>query len=153
AFIAGVLLADSDYRHEIEADIAPFEGLLLGLFFTAIGMSLNLRLIVDQFLLVAAIVLGLLAVKSAVLFQLGRRVGLESAPARRLALAISQGGEFAFVLFAAGRVAGVLEPSVVDLLSVAVMLSMAATPLLLRLDSTWAPKKAPTRAFDALPRN
>ena len=102
AFIAGVLLADSDYRHEIEADIAPFEGLLLGLFFTAIGMSLNLGLIVEQPHLVLAIVAGLLAVKSGVLYVLGRRAGLEAGPARRLALAISQGGEFAFVLFTAG---------------------------------------------------
>ena len=69
AFIAGVLLADSDYRHEIQADIAPFEGLLLGLFFTAIGMSLNLRLVVDSPNLVLAIVVGLLAVKSAVLYR------------------------------------------------------------------------------------
>ena len=99
AFIAGVLLADSDYRHEIQADIAPFEGLLLGLFFTAIGMSLNLRLVVDSPNLVLAIVVGLLAVKSAVLYLLGRRAGLDFGPSRRLALAIAQGGEFAFVLF------------------------------------------------------
>ena len=80
AFIAGVLLADSDYRHEIEADIAPFEGLLLGLFFTAIGMSLNLGLVAEQPALVLAIVAGLLAVKSAVLYVLGRRAGLEAGP-------------------------------------------------------------------------
>ena len=103
AFIAGVLLADSDYRHEIEADIAPFEGLLLGLFFTAIGMSLNLEPDRRQSpQLVLAIVVGLLAVKSAMLYVLGRRAGLEAGRARRLALAIAQGGEFAFVLFAAG---------------------------------------------------
>ena len=92
AFIAGVLLANSDYRHEIEADIAPFEGLLLGLFFTAIGMSLNLALIVERPHLVIAIVVGLLAVKAGVLFLLGRRAGLEAGPSRRLALSIAQGG-------------------------------------------------------------
>ena len=153
AFIAGVLLADSDYRHEIEADIAPFEGLLLGLFFTAIGMSLNLRLTVDSPNLVAAIVVGLLAVKSGVLYLLGRRAGLESGPSRRLALAIAQGGEFAFVLFTAGVGAGVLEQPVADLLAVAVTLSMAATPLLLVIDETFMPRAVVARAFDALPEN
>ena len=140
AFIAGVLLADSDYRHEIEADIAPFEGLLLGLFFTAIGMSLDLSLIVEQPHLVLAIVVGLLAVKSGVLYVLGRRAGLEAGPSRRLALAIAQGGEFAFVLFAAGVAAGVLEQPVADLLSVAVTLSMVATPLLLVVEELLAPR-------------
>ncbi len=153
AFIAGVLLADSDYRHEIVADIAPFEGLLLGLFFTAIGMSLNLGLIAQTPYLVAAIVAGLLAIKSAILFGLGRRVGLEAGPARRLALALSQGGEFAFVLFASGAAAGVLERDVADLLSVAVTLSMAATPLLLLIDELLAPRAQPVRAFDELPDN
>ena len=153
AFIAGVLLADSDYRHEIMADIAPFEGLLLGLFFTAIGMSLNLGLIVQSPYLVVAIVAGLVAIKTAILFGLGRRMGLESAPARRLALALSQGGEFAFALFAAGTTAGVLERPVADLLSVAVTLSMAATPLLLLIDERLAPKVKPARAFDEMPDN
>ena len=153
AFIAGVLLADSDYRHEIQADIAPFEGLLLGLFFTAIGMSLNLRLVVDSPNLVLAIVVGLLAVKSGVLFLLGRRAGLEAGPSRRLALAIAQGGEFAFVLFTAGAASGVIEQPVADLLSVAVTLSMAATPLLLLIDEMLAPKAVVARVFDALPEN
>jgi glutathione-regulated potassium-efflux system protein KefB len=153
AFIAGVLLADSDYRHEIQADIAPFEGLLLGLFFTAIGMSLNLRLVVDSPNLVLALVVGLLAVKSTVLYLLGRRAGLEAGPSRRLALAIAQGGEFAFVLFTAGAASGVLEQPVAELLSVAVTLSMAATPLLLLIDETLAPKAVVARAFDAMPEN
>jgi monovalent cation:proton antiporter-2 (CPA2) family protein len=153
AFIAGVLLADSDYRHEIMADIAPFEGLLLGLFFTAIGMSLNLGLIAQSPYLVFAIVAGLVAIKSAILFELGRRMGLESAPARRLALALSQGGEFAFALFAAGTTAGVLERPVADLLSVAVTLSMAATPLLLLIDERLAPKVKLARTFDEMPDN
>jgi glutathione-regulated potassium-efflux system protein KefB len=152
AFIAGVLLADSDYRHEIVADIAPFEGLLLGLFFTAIGMSLNLGLVASSPVPVLAIVAGLLAVKGLVLFGLGRRAGLAPGPARRLALALSQGGEFAFALFTAGWAAGVLERPVVDLMSVAVTLSMAATPLLLALDERLAPRPVQTaRAFDELP--
>ncbi|MGE0849818.1 MAG: monovalent cation:proton antiporter-2 (CPA2) family protein [Hyphomicrobiaceae bacterium] len=153
AFIAGVLLADSDYRHEIQADIAPFEGLLLGLFFTAIGMSLNLGLIAERPNLIMAVVVGLLAVKAGVLYVLGRRAGLEAGPSRRLALAIAQGGEFAFVLFASGVEFGVLDQKLVDVLSVAVTLSMAATPLLLLLDEMLAPKAEIARAFDALPQN
>ena len=153
AFIAGVLLADSDYRHEIQADIAPFEGLLLGLFFTAIGMSLNLGLIAERPNLIMAVVVGLLAVKAGVLYVLGRRAGLEAGPSRRLALAIAQGGEFAFVLFASGVEFGVLDQKLVDVLAVAVMLSMAATPLLLLLDEILAPKAEVARAFDALPQN
>jgi glutathione-regulated potassium-efflux system protein KefB len=152
AFVAGVLLADSDYRHEIVADIAPFEGLLLGLFFLAIGMSLNLGLVVQSPYLVLSIVAGLVAIKGFILYALGRRSGLEPGPARRLALALSQGGEFAFVLFAAGTAAHVLEKSAADLLSVAVTLSMAATPLLLTLDELLGPKAAaPARAFDQPP--
>jgi glutathione-regulated potassium-efflux system protein KefB len=151
AFIAGVLLADSHYRHEIEADIQPFEGLLLGLFFTAVGMSLNLGLIGKTPWLVAAVVAGLLAVKSLILYALGRRAGLEAGPARRFALAISQGGEFAFVLFTTGFAAGVLERGVADLLAVAVTLSMAATPLLLLLEETLVPKPVVARAFDPIP--
>jgi glutathione-regulated potassium-efflux system protein KefB len=153
AFLAGVLLADSDYRHEIMADIAPFEGLLLGLFFTAIGMSLNLGLIAESPYLVAVIVAGLLVVKSAILFVLGRRMGLDSGPARRLALALSQGGEFAFALFTSGAQLGVLDRPIADLLSVAVTLSMAATPLLLLIDELLAPKAGPVRAFDEMPDN
>jgi glutathione-regulated potassium-efflux system protein KefB len=153
AFIAGVLLADSHYRHEIEADIAPFEGLLLGLFFTAVGMSLNLGLIGKDPYLVATVVAGLLAIKSLILYGLGRRAGLEAGPARRFALAISQGGEFAFVLFSAGLSTGVLERSVAELLAVAVTLSMAATPLLLLLEETLLPKPSIARAFDAIPAN
>jgi glutathione-regulated potassium-efflux system protein KefB len=151
AFIAGVLLADSDYRHEIVADIAPFEGLLLGLFFTAIGMSLNLNLLAQEPHLVLAVLAGLIAIKAGILFVLGRRLGLESGPSRRLALALSQGGEFAFVLFGAGVTTGVLDRDVSDLLSVAVTLSMAATPLLLLIDELLAPKIGPVRAFDELP--
>jgi glutathione-regulated potassium-efflux system protein KefB len=153
AFLAGVLLADSDYRHEIVADIAPFEGLLLGLFFTAIGMSLNLGLLTSEPYLVLAVVAGLLAIKAAILYILGRREGLEAGPARRLALALSQGGEFALALFAAGWSAGVLTKPTADLLTLAVTLSMAATPLLLGVDELLTRKVAPARAFDELPDN
>ena len=134
--------------------MAPFQGLLLGLFFTAVGMSLNLRLIIDQPLLVLTLVTGLVAIKSLVLFQVGRAHGLERRPARRLGLSLSQGGEFAFVLFAAGVTVGAMTRGTSDLLSVVVTLTMAATPLLLAID-TWMDgrKPSPSPLYDALPDN
>jgi len=134
AFIAGALLADSEYRHQIEADIAPFEGLLLAVFFIAVGMSIDLGVLTAEPAKLAAIVLGLVAIKTLILYALGRWWGLDGAAARRLGLVLSQGGEFAFVLFGAGAVEGVIDHSTANLLTVAVTLSMGATPLLLLLD-------------------
>ncbi|MEQ1615406.1 MAG: cation:proton antiporter [Hyphomicrobiaceae bacterium] len=141
AFLAGALLAESSYRHQLEADLKPFEGLLLGLFFTAIGMSLNLGLLVDHPIRIGCLVAGLLIVKATWLYALGLWHGLGPWASRRLAIAISQGGEFAFVLFAVGAAAGVLPRDLTELLSVVVTLSMAATPLLLLADD-WVGKPA-----------
>lgn len=154
AFIAGALLAESSYRHQLEADIHPFQGILLGLFFTAIGMSLNIRLLVDEPVAVFGLAAGLIVVKTAVLYWLGRRQGLETSPSRRLGLALSQGGEFAFVLLAAGLAAGVISRSVSELLVVVVTVSMAATPLLLALErALTGARKRSAPAYDALPAN
>jgi glutathione-regulated potassium-efflux system protein KefB len=95
AFIAGALLADSEYRHQIEADIAPFEGLLLAVFFIAVGMSIDLGVLVGQPVKLAALVVGFVALKAAILYLLGRWWGLDGAAARRLGLVISQGGDAA----------------------------------------------------------
>ncbi|MDI1483294.1 monovalent cation:proton antiporter-2 (CPA2) family protein [Polyangium sp. y55x31] len=130
AFIAGVLLADSEYRHELEADIEPFKGLLLGLFFMAVGMSANLRLIKDRPLLVIGLVVALVLVKMAVLYGLGVAAKLSRRSAASLGVSISQGGEFAFVIFGVARGATVLKPETTELLVVVVTLSMAMTPLL-----------------------
>ncbi len=134
SFIAGALLADSQYRHQIEADIAPFEGLLLAVFFIAVGMSIDLRVLVAQPGVLAAIVVGLVAIKAAILYALGRWWGIGNGPARRLGLVISQGGEFAFVLFSVGVFEGVIGRDLASLLTLAVTLSMAVTPLLLLID-------------------
>jgi monovalent cation:proton antiporter-2 (CPA2) family protein len=134
AFLAGVLLADSEYRHALEADIDPFKGLLLGLFFMSVGMSLNLGMIVERPGTVAALVVGLVTIKLAVLYVIGRMNGLSPSSARALAIAISQGGEFAFVVFAVATGAAVLDPAEADLLKAVVTLSMATTPLLVALD-------------------
>jgi glutathione-regulated potassium-efflux system protein KefB len=134
AFIAGALLAESSYRHQLHADIGPFEGLLLGLFFTAIGMSLNLGLFKREWQLVLLLTAVLVIVKTVVLYGLGRRQGLDGRASRRLGLVLSQGGEFAFVLFSAGMGAGVMSKSLSEILTLVVTLSMAATPLLVRID-------------------
>jgi monovalent cation:proton antiporter-2 (CPA2) family protein len=134
AFIAGALLADSEYRHQIEADIAPFEGLLLAVFFIAVGMSVDLRVLGSEPVTLFAIVVGLVAIKAVILYLLGRWWGLDTVAARRLGLVISQGGEFAFVLFGAGAFEGVIDQHLASLLTLAVTFSMAATPLLLLID-------------------
>ena len=134
SFIAGALLADSEYRHQIEADIAPFEGLLLAVFFMAVGMSIDLSVLVARPGALLLIVAILITLKFAVLYALGRWWGLSDTPARRLGIVLSQGGEFAFVLFSVGLVEGVIGRDLAGLLTLAVTLSMAATPLLLLAD-------------------
>ena len=153
AFIAGALLAESSYRHQLEADIQPFQGLLLGLFFTAIGMSLNVALVLERPFLVFGLAMALVAVKAGILYALGRYAGLAERPARRLGLSLSQGGEFGFVLFTAGLSAGVIDDPTSDLLIAVVTISMAATPVLLAIERRLAARAAgdPSLAFDQLP--
>lgn len=135
AFIAGALLAESSYRHQLEADIQPFEGLLLGLFFTAIGMTIDLRVVLQEPVLILSLVGGLVAAKALVLYVLGRWLEeLDAGPARRLAMSLAQGGEFAFVLFTVGYSAGVLTWEMSELLTIVVTISMALTPILLKAD-------------------
>jgi glutathione-regulated potassium-efflux system protein KefB len=153
AFIAGALLAESSYRHQLEADIQPFEGLLLGLFFTAIGMTIDLRLLIDEPGRILALVAGLVAIKAAVLYLLGRWQGLEAGPARRFALALSQGGEFAFVLFTVGHSAGTLDWATSELLTIVVTLSMASTPIVLKIDQLLSRRTKPAPAYDTPPGN
>ncbi|MBB6185087.1 monovalent cation:proton antiporter-2 (CPA2) family protein [Oleiagrimonas soli] len=131
AFLAGVLLADSEYRHELESHIEPFKGLLLGLFFISVGMSLDLSLIRQAPWIVACLVLGLLLVKGVLLWPIGRWSGqLGGADALRMAVLLSSGGEFAFVVLNLALGQHLLEPRQRDLLVLAVSLSMALMPLL-----------------------
>ncbi|CAN1721766.1 Glutathione-regulated potassium-efflux system protein KefC [Hyphomicrobium sp. 1Nfss2.1] len=154
AFIAGALLAESSYRHQLEADIQPFEGLLLGLFFTAIGMTIDVRLFLDAPWIILILVAGLVAIKAGVLYVLGRFQGLEPGPARRLGIALSQGGEFAFVLFTVGYASGALTSEMTELLTVVVTLSMAATPILLKLEGLLSRRrKSVAPVYDSLPDN
>lgn len=133
AFVAGMLLAGSEYRHEIEADIEPFKGLLLGLFFMAVGMSVNFGLIADEPLKIAGLVIALVAIKAVVVFALARAFGEETRPAYALAVVLSQGGEFAFVLFSLAAGERLLTGGLADLLVAVVTISMLTTPFLVNL--------------------
>jgi glutathione-regulated potassium-efflux system protein KefB len=153
AFLAGLLLADSEYRHEIEAQIEPFKGLLLGLFFLSVGVSLDLGLIRREPVEIAAIVAALLLLKSAVLLAVGKLSGkLDLDGGLRLASILAGGGEFAFVVFDLAAQHGVLMAVQRDALVVAVTLSMALTPLSLIAVSRWlATRRAPDPPpFDAI---
>lgn len=132
AFLAGVLLADSEFRHELESQIQPFEGLLLGLFFMAVGMSIDLRQVAADPATIALGVAALMAVKFAVLLAIGLRPGgLDRRESLLLASVLALGGEFAFVVFGEADRAGLLEAAVRDRLVAMVGISMALTPLLL----------------------
>ena len=148
AFLAGMLLADSDYRHELEARIAPFEGLLLGLFFISVGMSANLGLVVSQPLAVVALVAALMLVKFALLVAVARAFSLAPAPALKLGAVLCQGGEFAFILFALARQHALLDAGQADLLMLVVTVSMALTPLFYAAATRISRARAPAPAFD-----
>ena len=137
AFLAGVLLASSEYRHALETDIEPFKGLLLGLFFISVGMTIDFGLLKSQPGLVALLVLGFLAMKIVMLWLTARLIDISSKQRFLFAILLSQGGEFAFVVFAASSAAGVLSREWEALLTMAVALSMTTTPLLLIAHDWW----------------
>lgn len=129
-FLAGVILANSEFRHELESDIEPFKGLLLGLFFISVGASIDFSLIAQKPILIAGLVLGLMAAKGFILMLLGKFFGMQSGQNYLFALALCQMGEFGFVLFAFAEKGGIVPPEIVNLLIAVVALSMAVSPLL-----------------------
>ena len=133
AFLAGVLLADSEYRSELEADIEPFKGLLLGLFFIAVGMSIDFGVLMRSPWLMAGILLGFLALKAVVIYTLAKVAGVPYQERPVFTLLLAQGGEFAFVVFQAAAGAQVFSAETASLLIGAVALSMLISPLLLVL--------------------
>ena len=133
AFIAGVLLASSEYKHALETDIEPFKGLLLGLFFISVGMSTDFGLLAHEPVAIGGLLAGILALKVATLLVVARAMGIDKRQRLLFAGLLSQGGEFAFVVFGAARTAGILSERWAGLLTIAVALSMAATPFLLFL--------------------
>jgi glutathione-regulated potassium-efflux system ancillary protein KefC/glutathione-regulated potassium-efflux system protein KefB len=128
AFLAGVLLADSEFRHELEANIEPFKGLLLGLFFIAVGMSADLVLMYHTPYLIIGLALGLMALKFVLMYGIARAAGAGNENAQRTAVALSQGGEFGFVLFAAGVGLGVFGRDIAQLMVMVVTVSMLLAP-------------------------
>jgi len=136
-FVAGVVLANSEYRHELESDIDPFKGLLLGLFFISVGASIDFGLVVAQPSLIAGGVAALLLVKALVLFGLARAFALGMDNALLVALALAQGGEFAFVLLSFAEQSGVLPATVSAPVIVIVVMTMLISPLLLTAAQRW----------------
>ncbi|MEO9080118.1 MAG: monovalent cation:proton antiporter-2 (CPA2) family protein [Rhodanobacter sp.] len=153
AFLAGVLLADSEYRHELESNIEPFKGLLLGLFFVSVGMSMDLTLLLYQPLLILGLVVLLLFLKGVLLWLLGRLSGgLSRSDTLRLVVLLSCGGEFAFVVLRLAVEQRLIVPREGDVLTLVISMSMALTPLLVVLAAKLLnvrPRK-PTREFDTI---
>jgi len=129
AFVAGVMLAESSYRHELEADIEPFRGILLGLFFMAVGLSLELDVVIANWAKILLAVPVLMVAKGAVIYGICRLFGCRHEDAVRIAFLLPQGGEFAFVLFSAAASASIFSPETASVLIAIVTLSMAMTPL------------------------
>jgi glutathione-regulated potassium-efflux system ancillary protein KefC len=137
AFLAGVLLAESEYRRELETDLEPFKGLLLGLFFIAVGMSIDFAVVLAQPGLVALIVLGFLLIKAIVLLPIARFMPIPLAERPVFVILLAQGGEFGFVVFQAAQGAGVIDAPTASLLVAAVAVSMLLTPLALVAADRW----------------
>ena len=136
-FLAGVLLAESEFRHELEIAIEPFKGLLLGLFFIAVGMSVDLGLFLQYPIEILTAVVALVSIKGLILYLLARLFGTRTKARSSMAAILSQGGEFAFVIFTAAQADGLLEKSQASFLLVVVSLSMVTTPLLLNVQRRW----------------
>jgi len=142
AFLAGVLLSESTFRHQIEADIEPFRGILLGLFFLSVGMALDLSVVAGNWPVILGLVLALMAAKATCIYAVARLVGSDPAQALDRGVVMAQGGEFAFVLFSAAASAGVIDMDINANFTAVVVLSMALTPLVVLLHRRLAPRPA-----------
>lgn len=148
-FLAGVVLAESEFRHELEADIEPFKGLLLGLFFITVGASIDFGLLLEQLLLVSALVVGLMAIKALVLYFLSVIFNMHSNQKLLFTLALAQGGEFAFVLLSLTGSLQILSAEQVKMTTLVVAISMLLTPIVLLAYEHAAAKRNPdSRSFD-----
>ena len=155
AFLTGVLLADSEYRHELEASIEPFKGLLLGLFFMSVGMLTDVKLILAKPMFIIGSAMALMAIKFGVITAIAKISGNRWPTSIRLGVTLAQGGEFAFVLFSVATAQNVLRPELANTLNLIVTISMALTPLaFLLLEKIGEPlfaKSKPSREYDAIP--
>uniref|UniRef100_UPI001576F50D cation:proton antiporter domain-containing protein n=1 Tax=Sphingomonas bacterium TaxID=1895847 RepID=UPI001576F50D len=141
AFVAGVMLADTPYRHELETDVEPFRSVLIGLFFLSVGMLLDLHAIAERPLFVVGMAAALIAAKAGIVFGIALALRMGWRPALALGLLLSQGGEFGFVLFAQAQAGGLVAPQAASLFGAIITLSMATTPFLMSV----------TRRFRAAP--
>jgi glutathione-regulated potassium-efflux system protein KefB len=141
AFLAGVLLSESSFRHQIETDIEPFRGILLGLFFLSVGMTLDLNVVLQGWVLVASTVVAMMFTKGVAIYGVARLLKTDHEEALQRAVLMAQGGEFAFVLFAAAVRGNLLEPKTEALLSAAIVLSMALTPLVMIAFNQWLQRR------------
>lgn len=148
AFLAGMMLANSSYRHQLETDLEPFKGLLLGLFFMAVGMSMDLKLFLTDPLLILVILLSILLIKTIVLVALGRLRHHTWRPSIALGLILAEGGEFAFVLLSQAQLFGIVEDRIAQILVLAIGLSMTITPMLFTLLRSTKSKVVDTRLPD-----
>ena len=148
AFVAGVLLSESSFRHQLEADIEPFRGLLLGLFFLGVGMSLDLKVVAENWGIIVSGVIALMVVKGLCVYGVARLARSNHADALDRALLMAQGGEFAFVLYSAAANAGVIDATVNANMTAIIVLSMAITPLILILHRRFGAQPAETREAD-----
>ena len=148
AFVAGVLLSESSFRHQLEADIEPFRGLLLGLFFLGVGMSLDLKVVAGNWGIIVSAVIALMAAKGLCVYGVARLARSNHADALDRALLMAQGGEFAFVLYAAAANAGVIDATVNANMTAIIVLSMAITPLILILHRRFGATPAETPEAD-----
>jgi len=147
AFVAGVMLAESPYRHELESDVEPFRSIFLGLFFMSVGMLLDLTVIAARPLLVLGLAAMVIAVKAAILYPLARAFRMRPGRSISIALLLSQGGEFGFVLFSQAASARLIAPEAASLFGAVVTLSMVATPFLMQLIE-WLQRRRPEDQVD-----
>lgn len=145
AFLAGVLLSDSVFRHQLEADVEPFRGILLALFFISVGMSLNVTVVLDQWQLIGAGVLAFMVVKALGIYGIARAFGADQREAITRAALFAQGGEFAFVLYSAALAGGVMSPEIVAVMTAIVIISMALTPLVVLVVRRYLPQPVENR--------
>lgn len=145
AFLAGVLLSDSVFRHQLEADVEPFRGILLALFFISVGMSLNVTVVLDQWQLIGAGVLAFMVVKALGIYGIARVFGADQREAITRAALFAQGGEFAFVLYSAALAGGVMSAEIAAVMTAIVIISMALTPLVVLVVRRYLPEPVENR--------
>jgi CPA2 family monovalent cation:H+ antiporter-2/glutathione-regulated potassium-efflux system protein KefB len=141
AFLAGVLLSKSTFRHQLETDVEPFRGILLGLFFLAVGMSLDLAVVAANWRLIAIAVIALMVLKALIIYFVGRLFSASNREAIERMFLMAQGGEFAFVLYAAALAVGIYNVEENAVLTAIIIVSMVLTPLLLILHDKFLPKE------------